>query len=287
MLHSNHQWSKILGVLGPTEFAPKMKHGSLYFSKGIIYVLLKVLYHHHEIWNWIRILLLQWVAESRTYCGGRIGFWWCQVTLVSDAYVLALPLSPSGYLWCYLVLLSLTLVYLSCKPFCQQSWETSSLGQNLCMKICGTGPAPGPSLKPEGSCPWLFIGFCVLIAVGRSLLGQEFQWKPWSHLCSQVFQHFWETSSFLEGFGYEELWHRVSFRHRWNPEEIKTIFMNWYKFIPKLYWHAKIMLMYKIQFRQCNICVSRYTDCHLQARTHLWSLNLRGQLLRGKKPAWL
>jgi hypothetical protein len=36
-------------------------------------------------------------------------------------------LLPSGFLWCYLVLLSLTVAFLSCKPVCQYSWETSSL----------------------------------------------------------------------------------------------------------------------------------------------------------------
>ena len=36
-------------------------------------------------------------------------------------------LLTSGYLWCYLVLLTLTVACPSCKPVCQQSWETSSL----------------------------------------------------------------------------------------------------------------------------------------------------------------
>jgi hypothetical protein len=75
---------------------------------------------------------------------------------------------------------------------------------------CGTGSAPGCIWKLEGSCPWLFLGSCVLMVQGGSLLGQEFEQKRWSYLYSQVCQHSWETSSLLAGFGYEELWHRVS-----------------------------------------------------------------------------
>jgi hypothetical protein len=35
----------------------------LYFFKGIIYVLLKILYHHHEMWFLIRILLVRCVGN--------------------------------------------------------------------------------------------------------------------------------------------------------------------------------------------------------------------------------
>ena len=48
-------------------------------------------------------------------------------------------------------------------------------------------PVPGHSLAP------------------MSLLGQEFEQKCLSHLCSQVCQHSWETSSFLVGPGYGQL----------------------------------------------------------------------------------
>jgi hypothetical protein len=48
------------------------------------------------------------------------------------------------------------------------------------------------------------------MALGRYLLGQEFEQKWWSYLCSQVCEHSWETSSLLEVFGYGELWHRIS-----------------------------------------------------------------------------
>ena len=65
------------------------------------------------------------------------------------------------------------------------------------MESCGTGSALGCRQKPEGSCPQLFLGSCVLMALGGSLLGQEFEQKWWSYLCSQVCQHSWETSSLL------------------------------------------------------------------------------------------
>ena len=77
----------------------------------------------------------------------------------------------------------------------------------------GTGSAPGFRQKTEESCLQLSLGSCVLMALGRSILGQEFEQKWWSYLCSQVCQHSWETSSFLAVFGYGELWHRVSFGH--------------------------------------------------------------------------
>ena len=87
------------------------------------------------------------------------------------------------------------------------------------MESCGTGSALGCRQKPEGSCPWLFLGSCVLMALGRSLLGQEFEQKWWSYLCSQVCQHSWETSSLLVVFGYGVLWHRISSWHRQELEE--------------------------------------------------------------------
>lgn len=53
------------------------------------------------------------------------------------------------------------------------------------MRNCGTRVAPGCRQKPEGSCSQLFLGSCVLVALDRSLLGQEFKQKWWSHLSSQ------------------------------------------------------------------------------------------------------
>jgi hypothetical protein len=38
------------------------------------------------------------------------------------------------------------------------------------------------------------------MALGKSLLNQEFEQKWWSYLCSQVSQHSWETISLLVVF---------------------------------------------------------------------------------------
>jgi hypothetical protein len=46
------------------------------------------------------------------------------------------------------------------------------------MESCGTGFRQ----KQEGSCSQLFLGSCVLMALGGSLLGQEFEQKWWSEL---------------------------------------------------------------------------------------------------------
>ena len=46
-----------------------------------------------------------------------------------------------------------------------------------------------PYKKPEGSCPQLNLGFCVLMALGGSLLGQECEEKYWSYPCSQKCRH--------------------------------------------------------------------------------------------------
>jgi hypothetical protein len=83
-------------------------------------------------------------------------------------------------------------------------------GRNLDIKGCGTGSAQGSRKKPKGSCPCPFLGSRVLMAGGVSLLGQEFEQKWWTHLCSQVCQYSWETSSLLVGQGYGELCSQVS-----------------------------------------------------------------------------
>ena len=57
------------------------------------------------------------------------------------------------------------------------------------MDSCGKRSPWGCRWKPEGSCLWLFLGFCVLMVQGGSLLSQEFEQKWWSYLCPQVCQH--------------------------------------------------------------------------------------------------
>jgi hypothetical protein len=51
-----------------------------------------------------------------------------------------------------------------------------------------------------------------------SLLGQEFEEKWWSYLCSQVCRHPYETNSLLAVFVYAALWHRIISGHRWRLE---------------------------------------------------------------------
>jgi hypothetical protein len=103
----------------------------------------------------------------------------------------------------------------SCKPVCQYSWETNSLCEERCY---GTGSALGCRWKLEGSCSKLFLGSSFLMALGVFLLGQEFEQKCWSYLCSPVCWHSLETSSLLLVCGYGELWHRISSRCRMNLE---------------------------------------------------------------------
>jgi hypothetical protein len=65
---------------------------------------------------------------------------------------------------------------------------------------------PGCFVIPNEFCPQLFLGSCVLMALGGSFLGQEFEQKWWSYLCSQVCQHSWETSFLPAVFVYGEPW---------------------------------------------------------------------------------
>ena len=57
------------------------------------------------------------------------------------------------------------------------------------------------------------------MALGGSHLGQEFEQNWWPYLCSQAFQHYWDTSSFLLVFAYGVLLHRISSGCGRKPEE--------------------------------------------------------------------
>jgi hypothetical protein len=81
------------------------------------------------------------------------------------------------------------------------------------MKSCGTGSALGCRVKLNGSCPQLYLASCVLMALGVSLLGQEFEQKSpltWFYLSSLACQHSWKTSSLPAVFVYRALWDMIS-----------------------------------------------------------------------------
>ena len=78
------------------------------------------------------------------------------------------------------------------------------------MESCYTGSAQVCRQKPEGFCPQLILGTCVLMALGRSLLGQEIEERWWSYLCTQVCRYSWETSSLMMVFVYVALWPRIN-----------------------------------------------------------------------------
>jgi hypothetical protein len=108
------------------------------------------------------------------------------------------------------------------------------------MESYGTGSAPGHRWKLEGSCPRVFLSSYVLMALGMSLLGQEFEQKWWCHLCSQVCQHSWETSSLLVGSGYGELWHKVSSGHRWKLKGSSLFIVDYITYV-HLSIHARVL----------------------------------------------
>ena len=117
---------------------------------------------------------------------------------------------PFGYLWFrWSFYLWLWLVPLPCLCVSPPGIPVLS-GRNMVMESCGTGWALGLQIETGRipACP----GSCVLMALGRSLLGKVFEQKWWSYLCSQVCQHFLETRSVLVVFLYAELWHRISSR---------------------------------------------------------------------------
>jgi hypothetical protein len=172
------------------------------------------------------VLLFWCVGVSRACCGGSTWFWWYQVALVSIAYVLALA-SPhlvlSGVSWSC----SLWLWLVPSESLCVRTPEIPALsGTNLGMESCGTGSVWVCRQKPEGSCPQLFLGSCVLMSLDGCFLVLEFEQKWWSYLSLQVCQHSWESSSLLAVFGNGDLWHRISPGHRQKLEGIFIFYIN-------------------------------------------------------------
>jgi hypothetical protein len=148
------------------------------------------------------VLLFSYVGLSRAQCGGKTGFCWCQVALISIACVLVLAsghLVISGISWSC----CLWLCFVPPTSLCVSTPGRPILSRrNLDMESYRTGSALGCREKSEGSCPWMLLGSCVLMTLGRFLLGQEFEQMWWFYLCSQVCQHSWETISFPVVFRY-------------------------------------------------------------------------------------
>ena len=122
-------------------------------------------------------------------------------------------LSQSGYIWCYLFLVSLTVTCPCFKPLCQYYWDTSSRVWSTMVQ----GQLWGADRNQKDPVPSCSLFLCPG-GSGGSLLGQEFEQKWWSYLCLKVCWLSWETSSPLVVFIYLVLWHRISSRHRWKPE---------------------------------------------------------------------
>jgi hypothetical protein len=129
-----------------------------------------------------------------------------------------LPLPLAIWLSLMLAGLSVSDCVLSLLQVCVTPGRLVLSGKNLGNEGYGTGSALGCRWKPEGSCLRLFLGSCVLIALGMSPLGQDFEQKLWSYLCSQVRWRSWEFNSLLKVFRHGSLWHRISSQCRWKQE---------------------------------------------------------------------
>jgi hypothetical protein len=101
-------------------------------------------------------------------CGGRTGFWWGHVALVSVAYILVLAswhLVISGgswsccvWLWFVPPVLIAVLSLLGNELSHSSIWVCNAVAQDQLW-----------AQKPEGSCPRLLLGSCVLRVPGGSL----------------------------------------------------------------------------------------------------------------------
>ena len=134
-------------------------------------------------------------------------------------------LLPSSYLWCQLVLLSLTVVFSSCEQ-CLYSLEMSSLQEEigygeLWHKVSSRAQTrTGIILSLAVPC------YLMLMALGKSHLDHEIEQKWWFYLCSQTCQHTWQTHFLPVVFWVwgamaqdqlPALLHRISSRHIWKP----------------------------------------------------------------------
>jgi len=92
----------------------------------------------------------------------------------------------------------------SCSWVCvSRSLQAGRLEQKICSYLCSQVCqrswrlvfSSGLRQKLEGSWPWLLLGSCIQRALGRFLLGQEYEQKWWSPLSSQDCPEFWESGS--------------------------------------------------------------------------------------------
>jgi hypothetical protein len=113
----------------------------------------------------MRILLFRYVWVWRAWCGGRTGFWWCQVALISVAYVLVLPschLVISGVSWSAVSDWSLSLLW-ACELECVRTPGGQSVsGCDWGGDGWSIGSTPRHRCKQEGFCP-SWVGFLCLL----------------------------------------------------------------------------------------------------------------------------
>ena len=145
-------------------------------------------------------------------CGERMGFRWSQVAWFPLLMFLPLPLT----IWLFLVLTGIAAS--DCGLSLLQGYVSLLLGNQLSQAGIGYG-----ELWHRLSF-WVYMEtrmivslaapcFLSLDGAGWVLLGQEFEQKWWSYLCSQVCLHSWDSISLLVVFVYGALWHRNRFGH--------------------------------------------------------------------------
>ena len=158
-----------------------------------------------------------------------VHIWFCgrtSLVLIVSAFILVL-VSPSVSFLCWKSILYVRV--LSCQIFgrlvcCEFSYSMLwfSYRASMCFYMrpeklgdlfCHVRTHTANAIRSEFTLlSWLFLGSCVLMALGGSPFYQEFEQKWWSYLSTQV------TSSLLTVFGYGMLWHRISSGCRWKPE---------------------------------------------------------------------
>ena len=104
-------------------------------------------------------------------------------------------LLPSGYLWSQLVLLSRSVSCSSCKPVCQYSGVTRYILEEFGYGELWHRVSSRVQMETRRILSWTVPQFLCPDGSGQVHLGQAFEKKWWSYLCSQVYKHSWETRS--------------------------------------------------------------------------------------------